>query len=124
MIMKFLSLIVFFMAYYTFKFTNSNYMLLKIKDQNHNHIANSKTSTIKAMRLSEASRKKLISAFESNQSNIECNCSHEGKCEPKGCNVRGLRSKSIGGKYKLVLTYFRPSSRYFIKMGANYIFIF
>ena len=109
MIIKFVSLIVFFMAYYTFKFTNSNYMLLKIKDQNHNHIANSKTSTIKAMRLSEASRKKLISAFESNQSNIECNCSHEGKCEPKGCNVRGLRSKSIGGKYKLVLTYFRPS---------------
>ena len=109
MIIKFVSLVVFFMAYYNFKFTNANYMLLQIKDQSHNHIVNSKTSKIKARRFSEASRKNLISAFESNQSNIECNCSHEGKCEPKGCNVRGLRSKSIGGKYKLVLTYFRPS---------------
>ena len=99
------------MAYYTFKFTNSNYMLLKIKDQNQNHIANSKNSTIKAMRLSEASKKKLISAFESNQINVECKCNHEGKCEAKGCNLRGLRSGSIGGKFRLVLTYFRPSSR-------------
>ena len=112
MIIKFVSLVVFFMAYYNFKFTNANYMLLQIKDQSHNLIVNSKTSKIKAKILSEASRKKLISAFESNQSNIECNCSHEGKCEPKGCNVRGLRSKNIGGEFKLVLTYFRPSLRY------------
>ena len=112
MIIKFVSLIVFFMAYYNFKFTNLNYMLIQINDQSHNHIVNSKTSKIKARILSEASRKKLISAFESNQSNKECNCSHEGKCEPKGCNVRGLRSKRIGGEYKLVLTYFRPSKRY------------
>ena len=103
------SLIVFFMAYYTFKFTNSNYMLLQIKNQNHNHIVNSKSSKIKARRLSEASKKKLISAFESNQINIECKCNHEGKCEAKGCNLRGLRSGSIGGNIRLVRTYFRPS---------------
>ena len=83
------------MAYHNFKITNANYMLLQIKDQSHNHIVNSKTSKIKARILSEASRKKLISAFESNQSNMECNCSHEGKCEPKGC--RRASSRSIGG---------------------------
>ena len=110
MIIKFVSLIVFFMAYYNFKFTNANYMLLQIKDQSHNLIVNSKTSKIKDRRLSEASRKKLISAFESNQINVECKCNHEGKCEAKGCNLRGLRSGSIGGKFRLVLTYFRPSS--------------
>ena len=95
MIMKFLSLIVFFMAYYTFKFTNSNYMLLQIKDQNHYNIVNSITSKIKARRLSEASKKKLISAIKSNQINIKCKCNHEGKCEPKGC--RRASSRSIGG---------------------------
>ena len=96
------------MAYHNFKITNANYMLLQIKDQSHNHIVNSKTSKIKARRFSEASRKNLISAFESNQSNIECNCSHEGKCEPKGCHLRGLRSGSTGGNIRLVRTYFRP----------------
>ena len=109
MIIKFVSLIVFFMAYYTFKFTNSNYLLLQIKDQNHSHIVNSKNSKIKARRLSEASKKTLSSAFESNQINIECKCNHEGKCEPKECHLRGLRSGSIGGNIRLVRTYFRPS---------------
>ena len=100
MIIKFVFLIVFFMAYYNFKFSNSNYMLIQINDQSHNHIVNSNTSKIKAQRLYEAIGKKLISALESHQINIECKCSHEGKCEPKGCKSKRASSRSIGGKFR------------------------
>ena len=100
MIIKFVSLIVFFMAYYNFKFSNSNYMLIQINDHSHNHIVNSNTSKVKARRSFEVIRKKLISALKSNQINIECKCSHEGKCEPKGCKPKRASSRGIGGKFR------------------------
>ena len=73
MIIKFVILIVFFMAYHNFKITNANYMLLQIKDQSHNHIVNSKTSKIKGWRFFDAIDKKQI---------------------------RNTRSRSIGGKFR------------------------
>ena len=60
MIIKFVPLVVFFMAYYNFKFTNSNYMLIQINDQIHNHTVNSKTSKIKGWRFFDAIDKKQI----------------------------------------------------------------
>ena len=49
------------MAYYDFKFTNSNYMLVQINDQSNNHIVNSTTSKIKARRLFEGKSKRASS---------------------------------------------------------------
>ena len=48
------------MAYYNFKFTNSNYMLIQINDQSHNHTVNSKTSKIKGWGFFDAIDKKQI----------------------------------------------------------------
>ena len=70
-------------------------MFIQINDQSHNQIVDTRYSKIKAQRLFEAIGKQLDSAFENNQINIECKCSHEGKCEPKGC--RRASSRSIGG---------------------------
>ena len=120
MIIKFVSLIVFFMAHYDFKPTNSNNMLIPFNAQSHIDIdididiKNSKSSKSEARRLFDASGRKLISTFERNQINKGCKCSREGKCEPKGCKLRRASSRSIAGKFRELITYFRRNLYYII----------
>ena len=108
MIIKFVFLIVLFMAHYNFKPTNSNLivkMLIQFNAKSHNDIENSKSSKSEARRLFNATGRTLISTFERNQINKGCRCGNDG------CTLRRASSTSIAGKFRELSTYFRCSLR-------------
>ena len=107
MIIKFVFLIVLFMAHYNFKPTNSNLivkMLIQFNAKSHNDIENSKSSKSEARRLFNATGRTLISTFERNQINKGC-------IMCRSCTLRRASSTSIAGKFRELSTYFRCSLR-------------